>query len=86
MGFQNVDIRQVRKRGSVRDDTREAYLFFAVKQAEAQRVQNGAFDNGDGDARRPVALRQERVNRNRIEATPVGGDRVFVSLCVGRHG
>jgi hypothetical protein len=83
MGFHDEDVGEVRESRAVRDDAREAYLLGSPEYAEAYRVGDGALHGRTRDARRPIALREIRMNDVHVETPLVCRDDVVVE---GRHG
>jgi hypothetical protein len=74
MGFKNIDIGQIGERGLVGDDARETRLILPAKQTKTQRVRNRPLNDLDRHAGRPVAARQEFVDRLKVQAIPVRCD------------
>jgi hypothetical protein len=83
MSLKNKYIGEVRKRRFVRDHTGEPNLLVSSVQAEAQGVAYRSLDHRARNARRPVALREKRMNDRNIKQLGLGGYLVLAERGLG---
>ena len=64
---EDVNVSQIGEGGPVGHDTAKADLPILVEDGEAQRIDDRPFNDGARDARRPIGLGEEAVDRVDIE-------------------
>jgi len=78
MRFEHEHVAKVRDRREIADDASKADLpCSSMINAEAQRVLDRAGDNISRNSLRPVAIRQEFVDRIYIDPRGIGADAVL---------
>src|SRR5215469_4140034 len=77
MLWKNVHVRKVREGCLVSYDTGKADLLTLAQNTETERIRYRALDDGARNARRPIRLGEEAVNRAYVKARVVARDFVW---------
>src|SRR5262249_32543616 len=80
MGFAAEDVGEAGESRAIGDDTRKADLLALIEDSKTKRILDRPRKRLAGNARRPVAVRQERMDEVEVKSRGVGGDLELFSM------